>query len=73
MQLTRHWGLGPPLPAQTEIHMSVAVCSWRGSSLSEEYAGDVLLRRDACPLAVQLQRSDEDLQFHGLRPSMQKR
>ena len=44
--MTHHWTLQPPLPDYHNIHRSISVCSWCGSSPNEDYAGNFLLRRD---------------------------
>ena len=44
VELTHHWTLQPPLPDYRNIHRSISICSWCGSSLNEEYAGNSLLR-----------------------------
>ena len=46
VELTHHWTLQPPLPDYRNIHRSISVCSWCGSSPNEDYAGNSLLRRD---------------------------
>ena len=46
MELTHCWTLQPPLADYRDIHRSVAVCFWCGSSPNEEYAGNSLLQRD---------------------------
>ena len=44
VELTHQWTLQPPLPDYRNIHRSISICSWCGSSLNEEYAGNSLLR-----------------------------
>ena len=44
VELNHHWTLQPPLPDYRNIHRSISTCSWCGSSLNEEYAGNSLLR-----------------------------
>ena len=44
VELAHDWTLQPPLAAYLDIHRSIAVCSWCGASLNEEYAGNALLR-----------------------------
>ena len=44
VELTHYCTLQPPLAAYLDIHRSIAVCSWCGASLDEEYAGNSLLR-----------------------------
>ena len=72
MQSTHHWTLQIPLATHSEIQRPVAVCSWRGASSSEAYAGSYRSHETRVPPAVKLQRRDGNLQFHGPRPSMQQ-
>ena len=44
VELSHHWPLQPPLAAYRDIHRSISLCSWCHASLSEEYAGNSLLR-----------------------------
>ena len=46
VELNHHWTLQSPLADYRNIHRSISVCAWRGSSPNEDDAGNSLLRRD---------------------------